>query len=224
MQQAEVLELDPDPRSPTATLALKDGARVTASLYHAAVSPGVGERVWVIRDDPGRPHARIVLPAAEILPELQAQGLVRDVDRERFEALVRESFHEDDPPPGLDGPDILGVLYGHYGREDDEQELIAEDALERAVRDRILVFQDSHETPDLVEDAVAALAEALDLDVLLEEEADFNDVFDALGEAVRDRPENVYLLPVGVNDTAILIRDELAPSRLTLFTEAERAD
>ncbi|HJL20443.1 MAG TPA: hypothetical protein RMH99_32550 [Sandaracinaceae bacterium LLY-WYZ-13_1] len=54
MQRAAVLETDPDPRSPTATLELEDGARVTASLYHAAVRSGVGDEVRAIRDDPDR--------------------------------------------------------------------------------------------------------------------------------------------------------------------------
>ena len=227
VQRGTVAELDPNPRAPVAFVTLADGTRLRAPVAHAAIEPTVGAEVWVIRDHEDKPLARIVLPLAEILPALKAQELLRDLDDAAFAALVRESFEDDpelgDEELGLDGPDILTVLCQHYGREDEEQELIAEDALERALRDRILVFADSHETPDLVEDAVAALADSLLLDVLLAEEADFNDVFEALGEALARRSESAFLLPLGVNDTAILVREELAPSKLRLFTAAERS-
>lgn len=224
VERADVLAIDPDPHTSTVSLALADGSEVTAPLHHAAVRPDVGDEVWVIRDDPDRADARIVLPPEEVLPELRAQGLLEDLDRDGFEALIRETYEAGEAPPGLDGPDILMVLYQRYGLEDPEQGLIEEAALERAIRDRILVFADAHDTPDLVEDAVAALADALLLDVLLVEDADANDVFDALGEATRRRSDHVFLLPMGVNEAAILVRDELAPSKLALFTEAERAE
>ena len=224
MQNATVIAIDVDPEQATVTLALDDETQVKAPLHHAAVRPAVGDAVCVIVDDRERGLARIVLPLGEILPELQVQGLLEELDLEGFEALVRETFEDGEAMDALDTPDILSVLYQRYGREDEHEELIAEDALERAVRDRILVFADAHDTPDLVEDAVAALADALLLDVLLVEDADANDVFDALGEAVRKRSDRAYLLPMGVNETAILIRDALAPSKLALFTEAEEAE
>jgi hypothetical protein len=220
VQPATVTEIDPNPNAPVATLRVSEGATAKAPLVHAAIQAEVGDEVQVVWEA-GEEWARICLPPAEILPELQAQGLCRDLDITQFEEVCREGLAMDETPAGLDNADILGALCWHYGREDDEQELIAEDALDRAVADRILVFQDSHETPDLVEDAVAALADALLLDVMLIEEADFNDVFEALGEALETRTDFVFLLPMGVNDTAIMVRHELEPSKLTLFTKAE---
>ncbi|MBX3275493.1 MAG: hypothetical protein KF729_34860 [Sandaracinaceae bacterium] len=231
LRRADVLALDEHPTSPKVTLLIHGGREVWAPLIHAAVRPTPGEVVWVIHDHADKPHARVVLPPAEVLPELQAQGLLRDVDLAGFEALTRAAFARgpDEPAPtGLDGPDILATLREHYGREgDDETEdgepLICAESLERAVADRVLVFCDSHETPALVEDAVAALADALFLDVKLPEEPDFEDVFEALGAALRHRSEHAFLLPLGINDTAILVRESLAPSRLVLFERAERA-
>ena len=217
LTEAEVIAVD---EGEGAVRVRTDDRELIAPLHSAAVAVELGDRVQVTLDGK-EGWARVVVGLDVLLPELRAQGLFADVNENELRELVVNAF-DGEALPGLDGPDILRVLYQHYGREDDEQELVEEEALGRAVRDRVLVFNDAHETPDLVEDAVAALADALLLDVELEIGGDYNDVFDALKDAVRLRTDHAYLLPPGVNEVALLIRAELAPSKLRLFTDAEQ--
>lgn len=210
--KARVVHIDPGKH--TGTIAY-GAIEAWFSLMGTAYPVSVGDEVEAImgKDSALKPYARLVAPLDVVYDELQANELLTGVTRKSFADLVMRAFDETEPPIGLDTPDILVVLFAHYGE--------SEEGFVRSLRDRILVFCDSDDFPDLVHKNTEAFAQHLGIEVELPAKPDFNDVFDALRYALGANPERAFLLPMGHNESALLVRKDLVRGKLRIFTEAE---
>jgi len=211
--KARVVSLDPGKHMGTIVVG---EVQAWFSIMGTAFPVAVGDEVDAImgKDSTLRPYARLVAPLPIVYEEMRANGLLTDVAPEKFSELAARVFDEIDPPEGLDVSDMLAVLFMHYGESDA--------GLDRSIRDRVLVLCDSHEVPDLVRKSTEALAKDLGVEVKLPRDApDFNDVFDALRFALGAREERAFLLPMGHNETAIVVRKKIISGKLRLFLEAQ---
>lgn len=215
--KARVISIDPGKHTGTIVLG---AIEAWFSLVGTAYPVAVGDEVECVlgKDSAAKPYARLVAPLDAIYEELRANGLLTDVTKSAFPELVAHVFEEGEAPIGLDTPDIMVVLFAHYGE--------SEQGFVRALRDKVLVFADSRDAPDLVRRYAEAFAQHLGVEIDLPDELDFNEVFDALrfaldARSTASRRERAFLLPMGHNESAILVRDQIVRGKLRLFTEAE---
>lgn len=161
------------------------------------------------------------MTAASLHTALRAVGLAKDVRPEAFALLVqeaRESAGEDDDWL------VLHVLSQLYGFETDDPNAAA-----RCVRDRLLVFNEFHETDlDAFTSRLRAFAGALDIEAALAfaprgddlpYEA-IEDLAEALTTALADRAQRVHVFGVD-SDVAVLVRDAIPPEAPPIIRPTE---
>lgn len=159
---------------------------------------------------------------------LQSAGLLRDVSEEQLVVKVTELAADlgcDDDDPFV----LICLLDEHYGFDTGlQQEMTA-----RCLRDRVLVFNELHETPrepflarvgafctalGVSLPALAGAPDPEDPDLPFET---VDDLADALGAALQTTNLSVFV--VGIDTTAAVMVRERAPAALIALLEAPAA-